>query len=573
MTRIKLYGIHRAVLRGDKVRLKCLVRRRKKLVDLRVEKNQCTPIMLAALCGQYQIARFLIDQGAQQQAKDGSGRTAADYAKGDDTFINSQLRAYKGYQCQINKNSRSLVYQLLCQPPTSRDVKERSFRPFFIVSSKGRFTVSRSVRSFSTGHHLRNKAMAFIATSGTSAVEMATISGWKSRGGPVTGLLDNAKYTSAVREVCTIMGFQLPAYPWDCAARHVADSGQGLRGIWAASHCEKKLAVYWVQNLLREMLCTDDFSRLGEVKKLPIPTQRRSATIYLTRRPCSSCRRFVAELGRITGVNFCLIPRPSFGKRAAAKRLPHRLLPFLAKPKRPESPCPAEREGAEVMDESCDTLSVEGDDRESIVSGGEGVLETRRRQPSAPDHWERLRDEKGENYHVPPRRGSMLTPIPLQQRREGTSPSTSPTNPVSAQNGQSLYFEHHRRTKSIVLARPSVEERRQVRLRPRRRESTDSGSVYLPPKAYRIGKPKTSKPKPRVPRSSSQSSARLRLAGRYNYRKDINRKQPTPTGLRKPSSAPTKKTSFLRQKARESLMVARNTLTRNIGYRQQRNEI
>jgi hypothetical protein len=117
-------------------------------------------------------------------------------------------------------------------------------------------------------------------------------SGWESTTTCDGTLLDNAAWTTAVKEFCSIIGHELPGYSYDT----------DFHGQYFACHVEKKLALYFVLHFLSdEITGTLSERKLRELRRRETPLE---AMLTITKPSCPDCDNFLDELQDLTGIIF-----------------------------------------------------------------------------------------------------------------------------------------------------------------------------------------------------------------------------------------------------------------------------
>jgi len=215
MTPLQVHSIHIAVLQKDLPRVRKLLHRKPTHVNLQDSKG-ATPLMLAALVGYPKLVTFLLEKRASWRMTDRRGYSASAYVRGP---VAEQMR---------------LRYRRLMRAPVSKSPKQRrdifehlsdhtGLKTQYRTETAGTLSFRRHGGSLSifkliakvqvAGTLSQNTTAACIAAGNSIKPLMCAVSGWRTTTSP--GVLDGEKYTQIVRDMATILDFDLPKHCYD----------------------------------------------------------------------------------------------------------------------------------------------------------------------------------------------------------------------------------------------------------------------------------------------------------------------------------------------------------------------
>lgn len=129
-------------------------------------------------------------------------------------------------------------------------------------------------------------------------------------------LLDNQIWGEQIRRLAENSGWDFPTNGWD------ARWGDARKGESFASHVEPKLMLFYachlVSKLLGEVLPLR--KQVGKLYKLKKITPSPQAEMLLTRPPCPSCSKWMAEFEEMTGIHFTWALIPNLGEMLETRK-------------------------------------------------------------------------------------------------------------------------------------------------------------------------------------------------------------------------------------------------------------
>lgn len=147
------------------------------------------------------------------------------------------------------------------------------------------------VQSITPGKSHDKKTFGTIREKDAPTLLMSSMSGWTSPG-QNSELLDSESWTTAVHQICDLIGHVLPQHGYDSA----------ISGNYQACHVEKRLILYFICHYL-----ADGKTGLLDAKKFKDLQQRRSpleAVLTLDKKPCKDCIEFRDKMEQLTGIVF-----------------------------------------------------------------------------------------------------------------------------------------------------------------------------------------------------------------------------------------------------------------------------
>ncbi|KAK0670681.1 hypothetical protein QBC41DRAFT_354907 [Cercophora samala] len=325
-----LSELHIATLNGDLQQVRKLLKSTsrppggtKKVIEAR-DRDGTTPLMTAVLCGRLDIAKLLLRYGASRKARDLQGHVTWKYSRA--SLFDRKLKMYVhlGFPpiSRSQQRERRRIAIILRYPAALRSCRRignhhysrsrlhKREKDLVILKPVGGFETFRAGKE---GNELLSATAGFIASATTSSkkvkVEQLAVSGWKPNPNRGPRVLDNVTSTERVREVIQLHGLKIRASRRDNGNRSALPEHKGR---FAACHVEKKLAVWWVLEALKEVLKTSDVGRLRELREADVPIYYREARLFLDHGPCQDVSnpqltpRMSANAEGISAGAFCI---------------------------------------------------------------------------------------------------------------------------------------------------------------------------------------------------------------------------------------------------------------------------
>ncbi|KAH6680429.1 hypothetical protein B0J14DRAFT_648804 [Halenospora varia] len=201
---------------------------------------------------------------------------------------------------------------------------EQGFDEFYIHRNKGKSlsVLAPITLPFIAQHkvdnrtlYVRKKVFGFIRRAGASMIKMYAISGYLECLEPRPDLLDSENWLVEVKELAKHCKIQLRSGGYD--------ESRGVEGgSSTASHVEPGLMLYWAKYVLGnafgpEIVSAPDYFK--EFWRLRGLTDRKNAELFISDKPCPSCRRFQEAIEAITGITFTIKPIPNTGPLKCVK--------------------------------------------------------------------------------------------------------------------------------------------------------------------------------------------------------------------------------------------------------------
>ncbi|KAK0637359.1 hypothetical protein B0T17DRAFT_504705 [Bombardia bombarda] len=324
-----LTDLHVSILKNDFPRVRKILRQHqdnKQRLEVR-DNNGLTPLMVATLMGRLNIANYLLAKRALIKTKDDKGRTAFDYAR-TTPFTKEKVLAYErlGFAplSRSGHRGRRKIRAILRHPEglrASRRAGDNTSSNTYTYCTGKHLLIMQPVAIVAPGGNFQDATAGWIASLSAPGIRMTAVSGWCENDNVDPKVLNNVEYTKLVLHVAKLMNFEIP--------KSYRDNGsvQALpehKGRFHACHVEKKLAVWWVREVLREVLFTENMARMKELKDAEIPKALAGAKIFLDHRsgPCKNCLDFLAKIRRVTGIVLCTEMRHALTRTAKAARAP-----------------------------------------------------------------------------------------------------------------------------------------------------------------------------------------------------------------------------------------------------------
>ncbi|EGY20870.1 ankyrin repeat protein [Verticillium dahliae VdLs.17] len=273
-------------------------------------KKGRTPLMEAVLWGRLKVAKFLLKQGADPNMQDRKGRIALFYAL--PSTITARMRATKDHYVErstAESNRRVIAITLRAYEPITAETEANDN----VYGGGDRFILNtmQSQMTFverSTTYDIPDsyKTIARLDR-GTMFPIVSAASGWKTDFA-IDLIINNRSWTGKVRELCNVLGYELPA--------DGRDRSEPV-GTYFASHAEKKLIAYYIDkhmvlpwaalkyNNRREggdwIRDSTQFQDLTDVQPM---LMRGRAKISISRSTCADCTRFVRHVEQSLGLCF-----------------------------------------------------------------------------------------------------------------------------------------------------------------------------------------------------------------------------------------------------------------------------
>ncbi|KAI9162740.1 Cytochrome P450 monooxygenase CLM2 [Paramyrothecium foliicola] len=189
-----------------------------------VDSRGRTPLMEAALWGRLKVGEFLLQHSADLYAKDHQGRTAYVYSRPSKHTARMRDKFDRYQESREAENNRRVIAIRLQE---FEDVTETEEASVPIEIKCGRFIIEDTDHTI-ISFYKQNRGTMFSIVSAAS--------GWRTDFS-VEHVLKNRLWRDHVLELCQLIRHTLPQYRWDEA---------GLSGSYSASHAEKKLIAYYV---------------------------------------------------------------------------------------------------------------------------------------------------------------------------------------------------------------------------------------------------------------------------------------------------------------------------------------
>lgn len=218
-----LTALHIAVLQGDREQLRALLKSREYGADVRSRKG-VTPLMLACMYGRSKIFFYLLKKKAGPSKTDYRGFTTMDYVEGSSNQVLAQ--EYQDITTgEPSRSGRRTIYSFLRgreygnkhsqarrplepQPGTRPSGLPLPCRLFLRSGKQLEFVEVRSLASTEIDVQLGRKSTAIIrGKDDKETIYKFSISGWSGINGQ--NVLCNKKYSSLVRRICGMYGFEL----------------------------------------------------------------------------------------------------------------------------------------------------------------------------------------------------------------------------------------------------------------------------------------------------------------------------------------------------------------------------
>ncbi|ROW04930.1 hypothetical protein VPNG_06985 [Cytospora leucostoma] len=312
-----LTALHIAVLQGDREQLRALLKSREYGADVRSRKG-VTPLMLACMYGHTKIFFYLLKKKADPGKTDHRGFTTMDYVQGSSNpgLTREYQDVTTGAPC---RNGRRTIYNFLrgCeygrkhshprrpldpQPGTRSSALPLPRRLFLRSGSRLEFVEVRPLASTEVDDDLGRKSTAVIrGKDDRETIYKISVSGWTGINGQ--DVLCNKKYSSLVRRICGMYGFELVGTWLD---NQWNGDPEEKAGVYKSCHAEKQLAAWLLIESMAEALKTADLT-IANVARLKeaspqLPARLRETLIELDHEPCSSCIQFLKLLHQEAGL-------------------------------------------------------------------------------------------------------------------------------------------------------------------------------------------------------------------------------------------------------------------------------
>lgn len=279
-----------------------------------VDRRGRTPLMEASLFGRIKVVELLLRHGADPHAKDRKGRNAYFYSRpsSSTTRMRGKFHGYKeGHEAEPNRRIIAVKLQQFEPKATDETTSPRSLNEH----TPGRFMTTTNSSSTKIEYYKQtdaydvpddNKTVARL-NRGKLFPVMSASSGWRTDFA-VEHILHNRLWRDRVVELCQLIGYSLPNHHHDEA---------GLPGSYQASHAEKKLVAYYIdQHVVLPSKLFEDIvveqapewiQQEFEMRNLEdlcpkVPTVLRS--IQVSRSICDECQRFLAHVRAVLGLSF-----------------------------------------------------------------------------------------------------------------------------------------------------------------------------------------------------------------------------------------------------------------------------
>jgi deoxycytidylate deaminase len=216
----------------------------------------------------------------------------------------SFLNAMSTYPSNRQRQLASIIMEI--------DPRKRShLDSIYFLAHRRRISLLKVEQTVKTKKHIARETLAFITGQGDKKPKAMAMSGWTGKHMPDSCVLDSAVYTAMVKDFGRTVGFRYPPHPHDKSNKSNESSYAEICGRYFACHCEKKLALFWVNIQLRHVLGAVDYSQIGLLKTAPLPGNRRNARLYLDHKPCWNCRAFISLIEQLSGLKFTIVSRPA----------------------------------------------------------------------------------------------------------------------------------------------------------------------------------------------------------------------------------------------------------------------
>ncbi|KAI9146774.1 Serine/threonine-protein phosphatase 6 regulatory ankyrin repeat subunit B [Paramyrothecium foliicola] len=277
-----------------------------------VDKRGRTPLMEAALWGRQKAVDYLLQHGADPHAKDHKGRNAYFYSRPSKKTVRMR-EVFDHYQESLEAETNRRIIAMSLQrfehvPEAEEDgLSNQTKRGFFVTDNTGWSTQIRFYEQ-STIYDVpdRYKTVARLDRGKMFPIVSAT-SGWRTDFA-VGHVLDNRMWRDHVLELCHLTGYSLPLDDRD---------ESGLPGSYNASHAEKKLIAYYINEhfiLPSNLIQTAGLRETGQWAQRELGLQhlvllapsvpRLRAGIRVSRVICSDCDRFISHVRSVLGIDF-----------------------------------------------------------------------------------------------------------------------------------------------------------------------------------------------------------------------------------------------------------------------------
>ncbi|KAK3944315.1 hypothetical protein QBC46DRAFT_442003 [Diplogelasinospora grovesii] len=305
-----LNDLHVAVLKGNIGKVSQLLKG-KFLKDHDSKMSDgTTPLMLATLMENMKMVKYLLGKKAPCKDEDVVKYTTPS------PFLARKLDDLKrlGFQPRVRKGqkgSRRKIHGLLRNVEALRACYRQGdhyHSKTCLLREGSRLIFVRRIASLQVGIQDTQKVFGFICSTLSRRIRKVAISGWgHSRNKPDQKLhpllLNNAEGSRLVRDFAKMSNFCLPGSENDNGNKPALLEHKGR---WYSSHVEKQLSLWWIIQVLKKVLGTEDMRRAGELKTANVPENMRSAKIFLNHNPCGNCLAFLALIRRITGITIAI---------------------------------------------------------------------------------------------------------------------------------------------------------------------------------------------------------------------------------------------------------------------------
>ncbi|KAI6306644.1 hypothetical protein MCOR30_011750 [Pyricularia oryzae] len=295
-----------------------------------------TPLMAAALWGRRRNVEILLKAGAKKDLEctdKGHRRRAIDFAR--DLPENVEDRSHAGYKEDTYNRNLDRRYIVCLLGGVDEVGNHKEIRPIGFAFERS--PTIKSLLSFFAHFDMpgQNKTIGVLWRGHDFPVK-AAMSGWASveSGAVAQGvhLIDGRDYTSAVFELCKVVGHKLDSHDYD----------QGKAGQFYASHAEKQLVAYFVDRhlflsadpqhdrLLSVLDQIPDLSRLrladksnvavsfeeaklaklaklAELAEAQPSASLKQAKIIVSRRVCPDCSCFITRVNASLGLQLSVL--------------------------------------------------------------------------------------------------------------------------------------------------------------------------------------------------------------------------------------------------------------------------
>ncbi|KAK4186607.1 hypothetical protein QBC35DRAFT_386781 [Podospora australis] len=301
-----LTELHVAVIKGDKSKVRRLLNsetQRNLQLHAR-DREGASPLMTAVLCGRLGIAKLLLRHGASTKARDQRGRGAKDY--GRVSSFSRKLSIYKllGFRATSRENkSERLKLRIVLQYPVAlrscRQKGKNSYSGSYILRSPKTLTILKP-----DGRHVRvkhgrvetdnlNSTSGFITSVSEPKIRRVAVSDYGPNEGRSAIVLGNVYYTQQVRDLAHYFNWKISKSMRDNGSKAALPEHQGR---FYGCHVEKKLAVWWVKDVLKKVLRTTDLTRMMELREIELPVALKKAKIFLDHGPCPDVSSYPTHL-------------------------------------------------------------------------------------------------------------------------------------------------------------------------------------------------------------------------------------------------------------------------------------